>query len=386
MATTAEYNLGEYAFPRGWFFVAASAQVGRKPFNVHYFGQDMVLYRGESERVVMLDAYCPHMGTHLGKSRDSATVLSDTFMEGDAIRCPFHAWRFGADGRCNHIPYFDGPIPEKARLKSWPMEERWGLVFCWHDPENQAPDFPLPDIPEWDDPQFVRWQGLDHVADLNHPVEIFDNESDAPHLELLHGGGTLQAYENEVDGHVYHQRETMVEGVSSTEDSKVLMGDSTSVERGSQAGGATARKTMTTVGAYHGTGLMLARFIEANGVQLMCTTPVNDGQCRVMSGAMLKSPTGNSDRALDEQIRSKFAGLLVGGLRKDGEIWLHKKPALQILQLPTDGPFGHGRRWYSQFFNPREQAAKILQSSNGKHYVRGIPRWSESEYARMAKG
>lgn len=373
MATSAEYNLGEYAFPRGWFLVAESAQVGRKPFNVHYFGQDMVLYRGASGRVVMLDAYCPHMGTHLGKSRDSATVLSDTFMEGDSIRCPFHAWRFGPDGRCNHIPYFDGPIPEKARLNSWPVEERWGLVFCWHDPERQAPDFSLPDIPEWDDPQFLRWQSLDHVADLNHPIEIFDNESDAPHLELLHGGGTLQAYENEVDGHVYHQRETMVEGVS-TKDSDVLMG------------GTSARKTLTTVGAYHGTGLMLARFIEANGVQLMCTTPVNDGQCRVMSGALLRSPTGNTDRATDEQIRNKFAGLLVGGLRKDGEIWLHKKPALQILQLPTDGPFGHGRRWYSQFFNPRAKAVEILRSSNGKHYVRGIPRWSESEYARMAKG
>jgi 3-ketosteroid 9alpha-monooxygenase subunit A len=164
------------------------------------------------------------------------------------------------------------------------VEERWGLVFCWHDPENKAPDFPLPEIPEWDDPQFVRWQSLDHVADLNHPVEIFDNESDAPHLELLHGGGTLQAYENEVDGHVYHQRETMIEGISSSEDSKVLMGDKSYA---SPAG----VKTMTTVGAYHGTGLMLARFIEANGVQLMCTTPVNDGQCRVMSGAMLKSPT-----------------------------------------------------------------------------------------------
>jgi 3-ketosteroid 9alpha-monooxygenase subunit A len=85
-------------------------------------------------------------------------------------------------------------------------------------------------------------------------------------------------------------------------------------------------------------------------------------------------------------VRDKFAALLVGGLRKDGEIWQHKKPAFQILQLPTDGPFGHGRRWYSQFFNPREQAEKILQNSNGKHYVRGIPRWSESAYAGMVKG
>jgi 3-ketosteroid 9alpha-monooxygenase subunit A len=104
MARSVDYKLGEYAFPRGWFVVAESAEVGRKPCNVHYFGQDLVLYRGESGRVVMLDAYCPHMGTHLGMSTMSATVQSDTFLEGDSIRCPFHAWRFGPDGKCNHIP------------------------------------------------------------------------------------------------------------------------------------------------------------------------------------------------------------------------------------------------------------------------------------------
>ena len=243
MATSAEYELGEYAFPRGWFAVAESEQVTRAPLNVHYFGQDMVLYRGESGRVVMLDAYCPHMGTHIGKCRNSATVLNGTFLEGDSIRCPFHAWRFGPDGRCDDIPYFNGPIPDKARVKSWPVEERWGIVFCWHDPENQAPDFPLPEIPEWDDPQFVRWKGLDHVADLNHPVEVFDNESDGPHLEYLHGAGKVQAYENEVDGHLYHQRETLVEGFSSTEESKVLMGDSSGVECRSPAIGSPGRRS-----------------------------------------------------------------------------------------------------------------------------------------------
>lgn len=326
MATSAEYRLGEYAFPRGWFAVAESVQVKRAPLNVHYFGQDMVIYRGESGRVIMLDAYCPHMGTHIGKCEHSATVLNGTYLEGDSIRCPFHAWRFGPDGRCNEIPYFNGPIPDRARVRSWSVEERWGIVFCWHDPENQAADFPLPEIPEWDDPQFVRWHGLDHVADLKHPK----------------AGGASE----------------------------------------SQAAASTAPKTMTTVGAYHGTGLMLARFLEADGIQLLCTTPVDDGECRVMSAAMLKSPTGNTDPARDEEIRRTYASLLVDGLRRDGEVWLNKKPAYQIRQIPADGPFGHARRWYTQFFNRREKAAGILKSSTGKHFVRGVQPWSESPYAK----
>lgn len=372
MVTSADYKLGEYAFGRGWFVVAESSQVQRQPMNIHYFGQDMVLYRGESGKVVMLDAYCPHMGTHLGKSCGSATVLDGSFMEGDSIRCPFHAWRFGPDGRCDHIPYFDGPIPEEARVKSWPVEERWGFVFCWHDPENHAPDFPLPDIPEWEDPEFVRWRGLDHVADLKHPIEIFDNMSDAPHLTHLHGSGTVLAYENEVEGHLYHQRETMGEGFSATEESMAILGH--------KAAENTNIKKMTTVGAYHGPGLMLARFIEAKGIQLLCVTPIDDGTCRVLSAAMMRSPTGGADAATDEQIREKFSALVVDGLRRDGEVWEHKKPALQILQLPTDGPFGRGRQWYSQFFNPRGKSHSILKSVTGKHYVRGIPPWTDSEY------
>lgn len=104
MATTAEYRLGPFPFPRGWFAVASSHELGREPLTVHFFGQDLVLYRGASGRAVMLDPYCPHMGTHLGSAPHSHTSQSDSRMEGDSIRCPFHAWRFGADGVCNQIP------------------------------------------------------------------------------------------------------------------------------------------------------------------------------------------------------------------------------------------------------------------------------------------
>lgn len=377
MATSAEYGLGEYPFPRGWFAIASAGEIGRDVKTLHYFGQDLVIYRGESGKVVLLDAYCPHMGTHLGMSTQSATVKSEAFLEGDCIRCPFHAWRFGADGVCDEIPYNDGPIPPKARIKSWPVKEQWGIIFCWHDPENSPPDFDLPFLPEWDDPEFVRWEELQHVDDLKHPIEVFDNMSDAPHLQYLHGAGSVVAYENEVEGYRYHQRETMIAGEADSQEASVV--------GARHEGNDSASIMMTTVGAYHGPGLMLARFREIGGVQLVCATPVEDGESRLWSVAMMRTMTGQIDDQAKE-IRANYANALLGGLREDGEVWKHKRPATRIMQVPCDGPFRKARAWYSQFYNPRHKTTEILAGVTGIHAVRGITRWSDSEYAKVTEG
>lgn len=33
--------------------------------NVHFWGRDLVVFRGQDGRVGVLDAYCPHLGAHL---------------------------------------------------------------------------------------------------------------------------------------------------------------------------------------------------------------------------------------------------------------------------------------------------------------------------------
>lgn len=346
MATSAEYGLGDYAFPRGWFVVADSAEIGRAPCNVRYFGQDLVLYRGESGRVVMLDAYCPHMGTHIGMSKTSATVESDRFMEGDNIRCPFHGWRFGPDGKCNHIPYFDGPIPAGARIRSWQVEERYGLIFAWHDPEKQAPDYPLPEIAQWDDPAWVRWTRLDHLGDLQHPIEIVDNTSDVAHLEQLHGSGVCK-YENEVEGHILHQRQS--------------------------AGTAFAdAATFTTICQYYGPAMLLSDYVEAGAFQIIAHTPIDDGKARLWQVIMMRSRTGT----VDDQARAERDALsttVIGGLMRDAEVWANKRPAISVMQLPSDGPFRQSRVWYSQFYNARVKVPGILKPVTGKHYAMGMP-------------
>ena len=76
--------------PFGWYVVEYADEL--KPGDVksvRYFAQDQVLFRTTNGEVSMLDAYCPHLGAHLGHGG---------IVYGECIECPFHAWRWKADG------------------------------------------------------------------------------------------------------------------------------------------------------------------------------------------------------------------------------------------------------------------------------------------------
>ena len=54
--------------PNGWFQIAASDEI--KPGEVKplkYFGKDLVIWRSEDGELSVLDAFCPHLGAHLGE-------------------------------------------------------------------------------------------------------------------------------------------------------------------------------------------------------------------------------------------------------------------------------------------------------------------------------
>jgi 3-ketosteroid 9alpha-monooxygenase subunit A len=365
MAASSEYGLGEYVFPRGWFVVADSAMIIDKPHNARYFGEDVVIFRGESGAVVMLSAYCPHMGTHLGKSHASHTIASGHHIEGDSIRCPFHGWRYGPDGKCNDIPYFDGTLPRLARLRSWPTREKYGIVFCWNDPEGLPPDFELPDFPEWDNPEWMRWTGVDDLGELPcHPIEIFDNNSDYAHLRYLHGG-SVKLYENEVDGHTYQQRVRLAASVDEYAHSSADAGD--------------GEVFITSLNSYVGPGLNAVRFVETTAAQLIAATPIEDGSTHLRQCAMMKRPAELSDAQAREMLVFFNQSMAFGLATQDGEIWANKRAATKIMQMPTDGPFREARTWYRQFFNPRHQAQEIVAPVTGLNYVRGIPAFSAAE-------
>ena len=104
---------------RSWFPVAIAAQAAAGPIGAVLLDQSLVVYRiGMS--FIVADDLCPHRGV----------PLSMGFQDGDGIRCAYHGLRFGAEGKCDHVPASpDMRIPDRLHLKTYPAVEKYGLIW-----------------------------------------------------------------------------------------------------------------------------------------------------------------------------------------------------------------------------------------------------------------
>ncbi len=242
------------------------------------------------------------------------------------------------------IPYFDGPCPKSASIRSYPVVDNMGCVMAWYDPDGREPGLRCtPSCPSGTTPQWVRWE-LDHLGELPiHSQEILDNMADVRHLGPTHGCPS-EYFENEFKDHIYIQR---------------------------QGGEMQLYDTyLYTTTWYTGPGILLSKQVFAGNViyELIANTPVDDGLTKCWHGCLYK---GSAEVATEED---KAAGKAAqaGALEAFGadfNVWQYKRPALKIMQLKTDGPFRTGRKWYSQFFATPEDAKEVQDEINGVHYT-----------------
>lgn len=162
--------------PEGWFWLARSKDVRRgKAKAVRFLDREFVLYRGDDGVSRLLDAHCPHMGAH----------LCDGKVEGDEIRCPFHRWRFGPDGTCTDVPAQPSEASRVARLRSYRIAEKYGLVWLWTGEDAEADAEPIPAPPELAGRPVDFAHGAPFTKDC-HPNVMMINAIDAHHFRSVH--------------------------------------------------------------------------------------------------------------------------------------------------------------------------------------------------------
>jgi len=140
--------------------------------------EDFAIYRGANGEAVITQAGCPHR----------QTMLAVGNVEGDAIRCSFHGWKFGADGRCQDAPGQGPRLVERMRIRVYPTHERYGVIFGYFG-EGEPPAF-------FDIEGFSKKHGKDMMAapvrgtatyrrHCNYYINV-ENALDLAHVAFTH--------------------------------------------------------------------------------------------------------------------------------------------------------------------------------------------------------
>jgi 3-ketosteroid 9alpha-monooxygenase subunit A len=305
-------------YPNGWFQVAYASELppgGVMPLK--YFGKDLVLFRPKEDGAgpQVLDAFCPHMGAHLGHGGK---------VEGASIACPFHAWQFDGTGRCTGIPYAQ-KIPPRATVRPWPVREVNGLIMVWHHAGGAPPSWEVPALPEhgneeWTPYETRRWKIR------THNQEMAENSVDIAHFRYLHGTVDMPTVV-----------ETTAEGPLLHAVSEILMRTPMG-------------KTSGTVDVHaHGFGFTTTRFRGIVETLLVSSaTTIDDEYVDVRFSFTLKK-LAHKDVTLT--VGKAYIAEIDRQLEQDIPIWENKIYVHPPLLVEGDGPIGVYRKWARQFYS-----------------------------------
>jgi phenylpropionate dioxygenase-like ring-hydroxylating dioxygenase large terminal subunit len=159
-----------------WYPIARSEDVADdKPLRVELLGLPFVAFRDKNGDAHLLSDTCAHRG---------GSLSAGSVREGRAV-CPYHGWEYDGDGKCQRIPSLkDVKTPARAKVDSYPVKEKYGIMFAFLGdlPENERP--PLHEIEEHGLP---GWKTQLYVYDVACNYErSLENGLDPVHNEFVH--------------------------------------------------------------------------------------------------------------------------------------------------------------------------------------------------------
>lgn len=193
MAMSARFPMSPY--PTSWYRVMNSEDLpADEPRQARYFGRDLVVFRDASGSPRTLDAHCPHLGASL--------AVGGRVVAGE-VECPFHGWRFDAEGRCTAMAY-PGRVPPRAQLRGYPTEELNGVVAVFFDEAGRPPTWTVPAIDGYEDTDSWSERAWNTWVVKTHVQEVFENGPDAVHQRTLHCALEFPDSWTRTDGVLFH--------------------------------------------------------------------------------------------------------------------------------------------------------------------------------------
>jgi len=307
-------------FPRGWFAVASSDTLTPGEVRpVRYFGEELVLFRTQSGEARLFDAYCPHLGAHLGHGGE---VL------GSELVCPFHGWRFDGDGACTAMPY-GKRIPATARTRPWTLREQNGVILAWHSTAGDSPDW---EMPVFDDSNWTPCVSRSWLI-RGHTQEVCENTADLGHFRFIHQTHVMKALsEPKLDGPFF--------SLPMEADPEALVPELRKEDPPTEG-----------TGYCFGPGLTAADItLKGSGLEAMqrlYVTPVDDEHIElrgVVTVGKLADPEAT------EAYAKGLAEAVFAQWEADVPIWEHKVYRKTPALNDYESAIATFRRWYAQFY------------------------------------
>lgn len=337
--------------PTGWFQVAWAAEVPNGQIvRRHYLGQELVVFRTQSGKINVFDAYCEHLGAHLGYGGE---------VVGENIKCPFHGWEWDREGRNTCIPYQDQPNRGR-RIRTWPAREANEAIFIWHDLQGREPQYEVPDVfTMFDDDAraedyYLSWPHgtLIQEAKSLHPQYVIENGVDFAHFKYVHRTDEVPTFTRmEFLDWSFRADFDMNWRPSKT---SAAVGDGDVVHGGTQAWN-------------YGISLSFSRsWGTANTRSLVSVTPVNDEVSDLRSSTWIERRPGDDSLEIPEQ---SFRRVRVANnqVLADVNIWEHQRythpPGLATAEARG---FRDVRRWARRFYAPGELGSGAAEQDAGR--------------------
>jgi phenylpropionate dioxygenase-like ring-hydroxylating dioxygenase large terminal subunit len=170
-----------------WYVAGRSKDYERALKPQMLLGEEIVFYRQADGTPVALEDACPHRKLPLSMGQ----------LEGDTVVCGYHGLTFDCTGNCTDSPTQRGMTPRRAKVRTYPVVDRYRLLWIWMgDPERADPD-EIFEIENFDNPKWGYTDGGVLPIACNY-LWVVDNLLDPSHVAWVHvssfaGGGTESA-------------------------------------------------------------------------------------------------------------------------------------------------------------------------------------------------
>lgn len=168
-----------------WYPIVRSEDLGYdQPEKVRALGIDLVAFRDQDGDAHVLSDTCTHRGASLGGAWSQGN--RPRIIDGCVV-CPYHGWEFNGDGECVNLPSigYGTKTPARAKVDSYPVQEKYGIVFAFLGDEPEESRIPLLDVEEYGQEGWVANEVL--VLEVPYFYErSIENGIDPAHNEFVH--------------------------------------------------------------------------------------------------------------------------------------------------------------------------------------------------------